>query len=146
MKTKVYLAGYSGETEYRKYVKRMWGDVLTAFDPMTEVDAEIVAKAKNRSLTKEEVANIVISDKEEIESSNYLVAYVERFSAGTMMEIMYAWQEGIPVYVISTKESMRKDVWIDYHTTKSFKTIDECFEEILAEIVDKATNSWNRNI
>ncbi len=50
------------------------------------------------------------------------------------MEIFYAWTKHIPVYVIDPSGKFASDVWLEYHTMRSFTEIDECFEYIVDSI------------
>ncbi len=131
---KVYLAGYSGETEYREYVGRKYKKRLDIFDPMKEVDNKILQKKSFSSITREDVASIVESDKAAIENMDVLVVYIERASFGTAMEILHAFRNDIPIYIIDPTTKWRDDVWVRYHSSKTFDTIDTCFKHILDSI------------
>jgi hypothetical protein len=50
---------------------------------------------------------------------------------GTPMEIMYAYEHGIPVFFISSEDKIRNNAWFKYHYKYGFKTIEECFDFIL---------------
>jgi len=67
---------------------------------------------------KEEInmKGAVEGDKEMIKKSTVVIANCWKFSVGTMMEIIYAWENGIPVYVISKKKGIRENWWMIYHS------------------------------
>jgi len=76
---------------------------------------------------------IVRRDKKLILSSDILVAYIDSYgiTTGTTMETIFAFENGIPTYLIDTKQKHVDDYWFKFHTKKIFKTVDECFSEIL---------------
>jgi len=113
----IYLAGWSGETEYRTYVKKTYGDSdeVAVFDPFDYHKPSDGKKA------------IVEDDKALIWHCDVLVAKVDQFSAGTMMEIQYAHSHNIPVFVITRSTTIKIDTWISYHATQIFVTLDDCF-------------------
>ena len=131
---KVYLAGYSGENEYREYVNKRYSRHLNIFDPMKEVDSKVLEKYNNGSLTEEDVSFIVEGDKAAIESCDIVIVYIKRASFGTAMEILHAFKNKIPVYLIDPDNKWREDVWVRYHTSKTFDDIDPCFSYILESI------------
>lgn len=131
---KVYLAGYAGETEYREYVSKRYGRHLDIFDPMKEVDSKILEKYNGGTLSEKDVALIVEGDKAAIESCDIVIVYIKRASFGTAMEILHAFKNKIPVYLIDPDNKWREDVWVRYHTSKTFDDIDPCFSYILESI------------
>lgn len=68
------------------------------------------------------VKEIVEGDKADIDSVSAMVALVETPSAGTSMEVLYAWERGIPVVAIT---SGRVSPWIRYHSTAVVTTLEE---------------------
>lgn len=131
---KVYLAGYSGETEYRKYACKIYGKQLFLFDPMKKIDLPTISKKELYELTNDEVSFIVEGDKAAIESCDLLVAFIKRASFGTSMEMIHAYKNKIPIYVIDPTTTWRNDIWIRYHTNKFFDDIDSCFHYIINSI------------
>ena len=128
----IYLAGYENETEYRREAKELYSDKIKLFDPMSEVEWEILEKKKNGiDLSSDDIIKIVEEDKDAIRNSTALVAYVKQFTAGTMMEILYAYEYGIPVYLIDPDNKLFKNVWLCYHVDEFFKDIKSCFDHIL---------------
>ena len=125
---KVYLSGCSDEKGYRKYVIDKYGKVLDLLDPMTLTWDQV-----NSDIGKNSRANyIVIRDKKLILESNIVVAYIKVGSTfGTTMEIIYAYSNGIPIYLIDETKKFRENPWVVFHSSKVFDSIDECFEHIL---------------
>ena len=141
MKLQVYVAGSVYEEEYRKIVNRKYSRDLNIFDPLKEIEAGVLGvdfskidDLKNIDFTELERAQIVEMDKAAIAASDIVTAYITRYSAGTIMEILYAWNNQVPVYVIDPEWKFVNDIWIRYHTTKFFKTIDECYQYIIDSI------------
>jgi len=115
---KVYLAGWTGETTYRMAVKQAYGN-NRSFELRDPFDYHS---------KKSSIKEIVEGDKSLILDSDAVVAKVDRYSAGTMMEIIFAWTNNIPVYLISGNEIIKNDTWIVYHIEGKFGTFHECFE------------------
>ena len=127
LKLTVYLAGYSGDTEYREFVEKNFGDKIKLINPMNITHLEVI-----EDIGKNEYDTCIVRrDKKLILSSDIVVAYLSENSPsfGTTMEIVYAYENGIPVYVIDITKGMQKynDAWVKFHTKKSFDTIIDCF-------------------
>lgn len=131
-KLDIYLAGHSLEVKYRDYAKEKYGDQLNLIDPMFENGAIINVEKKTVELTKP-IPEIVENDKVLISKSHIVVVYIRKITFGSTMEILHAYNCNVPVYVIlhPDAEHFRNDVWLYYHTTKFFNSIDECFYHIL---------------
>jgi nucleoside 2-deoxyribosyltransferase len=131
-KLKVYLAGYSKYLEYRKIIKQKYGREIIIIDPLT-YDLEDVYDNIGKKLSD---IYIVKRDKRLIDDCDILVAKVEylqygELSAGTIMECIYAYMKGIPVFLISSEKNILNDFWLKFHSKERFNTIEECFEFIL---------------
>ena len=46
------------------------------------------------------------------------------------MEVLYAYNNQVPVYVINPDKSLIHDVWLRVHTNKFFTSTIECFNYI----------------
>ncbi len=141
MKLQVYVAGSVYEEEYRAIVARKYSRDLNIFDPLKKIEAGVlnidlseIEDLKKIDFTNEERIKIVEMDKAAIVTSDIVTAYMTRYSAGTIMEILVAWNNQIPVYVIDPEWKFIDDIWIRYHTTKFFKTIDECYQYIIDSV------------
>lgn len=131
---KVYLAGSIWETCYREYVTKTYGDKLILIDPLKENGVTVNSAEKIVDRSKEGW-EIVELDKELIDNSDIFVAYIKEWTAGTLMEVMYAYQRQKPIYIIvNPEEVLHHDIWLSYHTTEFFFNIDECFDYILKQI------------
>jgi nucleoside 2-deoxyribosyltransferase len=140
----IYLAGASFETEYRAICEERYGSVFNLIDPMKHEFKMIDGSGLERdpktmrvkNPTKELISNIVEIDKDKINKSCFLVAYVQQPTFGTVMEISYAYERGMPVFVINPNGKWKKDVWLSYHCDfQIFDSIDECFEFIIDTFV-----------
>ena len=139
MKPKVYIAGWTGEVEYRNYVWRKYRKFIDIFDPLREVEAKIVDDIVKKTSEKQEfddetIKKIVEGDKAAILNSHIMTAIINRYTAGTTMEILCAWKNQIPVFMIDPSKKFRNDVWLKYHTTKVFDTVDSCYDYIIGSI------------
>lgn len=136
MKKNVYLAGAFEENEYRFFCKKYYSDVFNLIDPINDSSKDIL-KDNNIEMNQEtgklyippEVGQVIVdTDKDLIDSCYFIVAYVNRPSFGTAMEICYAHENHIPVFTINPNQQCKDDVWLRYHSTKIFESIEECFE------------------
>ena len=137
-KLKIYLAGTSdyNALKYRQDAKNSFSNKLTLFDPFTEVENSITnfELGKPWQLSNEQVEKIVVGDKEAINTCDIVVAYIENCTFGTTMEILHAWNNNIPVFIINPEQNLIHDVWLRYHTTKFFTSTNECFKFIIKEV------------
>jgi len=123
MKTvKIYTAGAVRETAYREFVHKVYGD-----NPKIELIDPLL-------IVKQIFPQVVEEDKRYIRECDVLVAFVEEPSFGTVMEIIYAYEQGKPVYIINPNKKHECNFWIKYHATKTYYSISECFDEILQKI------------
>lgn len=133
---KVYLAGSTGEVDYRRYCHMKWSEQFDLLDPLiisarilgTERQAGIIKNPE--MITDSDISTIVLSDKEAIKKCDVFVAYVDKITFGTVMEIMYAYENDKNVYVINPAMNFTRDPWLYFHSDYIFPTIDECFERI----------------
>lgn len=115
-KLKIYLAGpINGCTEqeskgWRNELKRLCAaeQEIEFLDP-TEKDCS--------GLTGKEIVEF---DKDLIEQCDLVFANCQRFSLGTSMEVIFAWERKKPVVCLA---SPGISIWLDYHV--------ECFVESL---------------
>lgn len=129
---KIYLAGYSNDLEYRKKAIDKYGNLIDFIDPMcitwNDVSSNVCDNVSEIWLVKR--------DKKLIDQCDILVANIEylphgEIMIGTLMECMYAYDHGIPIFLISSEDRIRNNAWLKFHYRKSFKTIDECFNFII---------------
>lgn len=78
---------------------------------------------------KEYWKDIVETDKRDIDLSDFIILKFDRPSAGTMMEQIYAYDRGKPVYVLSDKD--RYSPWVKYHSTKIFNGMNELIDYVV---------------
>ena len=140
MKLTIYLAGWSQYKEYRKYAEDKYGDKLALLNPMNITHYDVIDSIG----LNEYDTYIVRRDKKWILSSDILITYLgdKGSTYGTTMEILYAYENGIPVYVIDITNGMRNynDAWVKFHTKKVFGNIDSCFDYISSK------NIWKNEI
>lgn len=130
LKLTIYLAGTVSANNYREYVNEKYGDKFNFYDPL-------------KNITRKEISEIigdtcghifvVRRDKKWILKSDILVAYIKDgiSSFGTSMEIIFAHENSIPVFLIDETTKSFDDYWIRFHTTQFFYSIDDCFHYIL---------------
>lgn len=115
-KIKVYIGGSADEINYRKEVHNKYKDYFRLLDPLKETPRDLSQKF------------IVEMDKLLILECDILVAYIKKFSCGTIMEILFAYIHNIPIYIITQDEKFMDDIWLSYHTDIFFKSIEKCFD------------------
>jgi nucleoside 2-deoxyribosyltransferase len=121
-RARVYLAGpIFGKTDAEC---RVWREKVRALLP----DFEIVDPMARdyRGVEDENVRAIVEGDKRDIRECDVVIANVRIASAGTSMEILYAWNVDTPVIAIC--RDVKVSPWIRYHSTHTCLT-----EETAAE-------------
>jgi len=136
---KVYLAGNVKNKSYREYTLKNYSNKLNLFDPLREIDEKAIPinfdwedyHNNKIELPDHCVHKLVSSDKIAITKCDILVAYIENYSAGTIMEIKHAYDHRVPVFIIDPTKRFRKDIWLRFHTIKFMDSIDECFKYIL---------------
>lgn len=130
MKLRVYLGGYSKELEYRKYAKENYGHLVDFVDPMETPFTEI-RETIGENCWKD---YLVRRDKKMILSCDILVAYVVVGPTwGTTMEMMFAYMNGIPVYMIDPTKKFRHDGWVEPHIKMGFNSTDEFCKYIISK-------------
>lgn len=100
------------------------------FQPDDKNTAEYYAK-----LGEDQHIGIVERDIELLLGCNACIAIINgQTSFGTIMEIVYAYINDLPIYLISTNDQ-KNHPWLKYHATNSFDTHEE-FETFLGELED----------
>jgi len=138
MKLTIYLAGPGKDKKYRKEVIDKYGKYAVFIDPMNITFDEVFENIG------EDLSDIFIirRDKKMIEQCDILVAKVEhlpkkQIMIGTLMEIVYAHTRGIPVFTISSDNTLLQNPWIKFHSNGLFNSIDECFGYIFKHKIDE---------
>ena len=130
-KLKIYLAGYSNDLEYRRITIEKYGHLIDFVDPMTITWTDV-----NSNVSKNvNYIWLIKRDKKLIDQCDILVAKIEylpygQIMIGTLMEVMYAFEHGIPVFLISESDYIRNNAWLKFHYEKVFSGIEECFDYI----------------
>lgn len=131
----IYLAGMI--TGSPDGVCKEWRDnVATIWKPEHVLDPLKNRDARDKDITKDNLyREIVDLDKREILASDVVLAKNVLGSAGTCMEIMFAYDRHIPVVIISQDKDEYESSWILYHSTKMVHTVDEALEWIKEHVV-----------
>lgn len=134
----IYLAGHSLEFEYRQYCKDNFSDKFNLIDPIDRsldvlqkdmMNVKEIASGKI-PLSDEVMKYIVEEDKEDILKSSYVLAYIMKPTFGTIMEIMFAFCNNIPVIAVNPNNEWCGDIWLRYHVGGVFENLDEAFNYI----------------
>lgn len=116
---RVYLAGPingcsdSEAKDWRETLKVL--DQFIWIDPM-ERDYRGVEAVKYRE--------VVDLDKRDILSCDVIVVMFAKPSVGTSMEILFAWENGIPVILIDQSKGPLSP-WLIYHSTSIVNSLEE---------------------
>ena len=124
-KLTIYLASTYKEFGYRRNTRLKYSQYANIIDPIGCLTEEEC----NKIFGEHTYEWIVRRDKKLILSSDILVAYIDSYgiTPGTTMEIIFSFENGIPTYLIDTKQKYINDYWLKFHTKKIFKSVDECF-------------------
>lgn len=125
IETYVYLAGPIANcsdsecSDWRKYLTDgLPGRII--LDPMVR---------DFRGIEGNHTDEIVEGDKKDIANCDVLIANVWQISAGTMMELLFAYDQGLYTIVI-VPEGSRVSPWIRYHASCIVNTFDEAIAEV----------------
>ena len=130
---RVYLCGpmtgcsYADASEWRdeaKFWLRRHG--ITALDPMDR---------DYRDNPLSHLPALVEEDKIDIELSDVLLVNFSGKSVGTSMEVMYGWDHGKRVIIVS--EDYTEDPWLVYHSHNIYRTMQEAYDKIFRLFKDK---------
>lgn len=122
---RVYLCGpINGRSDddctvWREYAKER---LPACKDPMDR-------DYRGRELEPGIAAEIVEGDKEDILRCSAMLVYYDAPSSGTAMEILVAYQYGIPIVLVN-KSPKPLSPWILHHVEKIFPTLDEALSFI----------------
>ncbi len=72
---------------------------------------------------------IVEGDKEDIENSDIILAYIPDPSAGTSMEILFGNTKGLLIIAI-VPDLEKASPWIHYHTDELYTTFEEAYASL----------------
>lgn len=114
----IYLSGSTTETHYRRIFKNYYSlnVKIQLLDPL--------------NFQSDNYKEIVQNDIDLINECDFVVSYIQKLTAGTLMEVVYAYLNKKPIYVITDKENIKNDIWIKYHTKKFFNSIESCIKFI----------------
>lgn len=131
----VYLAGPiafcsdSEATDWRDYVIEKMSGTYTIggkgfrcdfLDPMARDYREYYNKGTIATVA----AEVIELDKRDIDQADVVFANISKHSAGTSMELLYAWERQKAVVTV-LPEGVDVSPWILYHSTKVVRTLDE---------------------
>ena len=120
-KVRIYLAStiYDDEPDksWKKNLRSLLSDdVFSFYDPNPQPDPLLI---------------VVPRDKAEISNSDILVAYIQKPSIGTSMEIMFASLLNTkPIIVINPNTSLFGNIWIEAHAHFICGSIEEAANHI----------------
>ncbi len=108
----IYLAGpINGCTDEQAKGWRETAAVLFVMDGWAILDP---MARDYRGKENEAVNEIVEGDKADIDACDGVLVWFERPSVGTSMEVLYAWERGIPVVVVN-RSGKPASPWLTYH-------------------------------
>jgi nucleoside 2-deoxyribosyltransferase len=95
-------------------------DLVNPFVDVEREPDEDLHKSESGNYNGVDSTAIVLMDLEALNNSDFVVAWVTgQRSYGTIMEICYAYQAKIPVYIICTN-GHEDHPWLRYHATVMF--------------------------
>lgn len=124
-KIKIYLAG----TIYDDGPDAIWkSSLINHF----EGDSRFLFYDPKPQLETEQY--MVLKDKSEIRNCDIFVAYMQLPTVGTSMEILYAYENQKPVFVINPNGSLFNNLWLEYHMTIMCNGVSDCANHIVKYI------------
>lgn len=79
---------------------------------------------RGRELEPGIAAEIVENDKEDILASTALLVMFDKPSVGTAMEVLFAYEHGIPVHIVNVSGKPLSP-WMIYHATALHETLED---------------------
>jgi nucleoside 2-deoxyribosyltransferase len=126
-----YLAGPIGKMtiDEANGWRRVVSSLLISHDNNIEIKNPLRGKKEELRHTYTD-ADIIARDKQDIRFSDFIIVnWPEKcISNGTAMEILYAWQNEVPVIFIG--EWAKNDIWIRGHVIKIFSELYEAIDYI----------------
>lgn len=141
----VYLAGpirctENGGEEWRSQAEEWYGDTFDFVNPLDQFNGsqdhvEFVETLddmdEDSEMTQHLDIEVVAHDKSRILGSDFVFVGLENvITRGTMMEIMYAYSNGVPVYLWLMDGRSRDDIstWVRFHADRISQDMDELME------------------
>ena len=121
----VYLCGpINGRSDeeckdWREIAKNM---LINTINPMDR-------DYRGREIDPGIASEIVENDKNDILKSSSILVYYDKPSVGTSMEILFAFERNIPVYLVN-KSDKPLSPWLIYHSTKIFVLLEDACDYI----------------
>ena len=121
----IYLCGpINGRSDadcmdWREKAKSLLGATL---DPMAR-------DYRGRELEPGIAKEIVENDKADIDQCSAILVMFDKPSVGTAMEVLYAWERNIPVYVVNVSGKPLSP-WMIYHATKLHETLEDACSDL----------------
>ena len=108
-------------------------EIINPFYDLHRDDVVGIDDGRDGRYEKLDPEEIVTRDIYAIQESDGVIAYVNGdLSYGTIMEIVYAYEDSRPVYIICTN-GHENHPWLVFHATEIF-TSKEDFEEFIARM------------
>ena len=79
---------------------------------------------------------IVEQDKRDIDHSDAVLCNIFRYSAGTLMELLYSFMQDKLAVVLTTPE-IRDDVWINFHASYMAPNLDAAMDFLEKKLLKK---------
>jgi len=125
MKTVIYMAGTISQHKYRREIKKQYGNIYDIIDPF---DYNKINNININDLCMHDKIQIVNIDKSNIDKCDIIIANVsDGPTFGTVMEIMYAYENDKLIYVIDTTNKYHNDIWLSAHADYIFESIFDCW-------------------
>jgi nucleoside 2-deoxyribosyltransferase len=113
--------------DWRDYVTKQVEntDLAMRFRVLNPMDRDYRLRYNDSSVVPE----VIQLDKRDINNSDVLFANIIQYSAGTSMEVLYAWERDKVVVCVVPRDTTLSP-WIVYHSTKLVYSLDEGIEWI----------------
>jgi nucleoside 2-deoxyribosyltransferase len=134
MQTKIYLAGpINGCTDDEACTWRDWFDTPHLSNVCAPFKSASFVNPMVRDYRGKELTNyreIVELDKRDIIGCDVVVVMYTKPSVGTSMEMLYAWENEIPVLLINESGTESLSPWLLYHSTAIVTSKEEAAKKL----------------
>lgn len=126
---KVYLArtfkDHTSRYKYPAHVKSFFAGILDFIDPNDFVTKELINNPER----------IVPLNKKLIDECDILVLYINQPTFGSLGEFHYAYNRGMPVYVINPNRVFTSEPWLKYLVDKICDDEDFFYQRLINNLV-----------
>ncbi len=115
---------------WQNYIEDLLPDSVNILNPFYDTGRLLIREVDKGKLTDEQYKDaidpqeIVDGDIKHLVKADGVIAILNHdIPCGTLMEIVYAYQAGVPVIVVAEDPGYKNHPWIQYHATMIFDSL-----------------------